>query len=234
MSFSYALALPWLLAPSALTHIGERPPPLSELSPAAPPRDEPPELPRRTFELWSGAGLSLPQCALSSGTGCASLDAGPELGLVALMRPLPHFAFGASARRASFAVTSADDSWKTSATMSFFALVGRVYAFETGRFDPYLELDLGAGALAVEVSGREAHREEARLSPAFRSALGVDVVINGWLRAGAFVGYARYFPGSVSVCSDSGCSAVAASNSGLALGLLVAGLELGVAGGDAL
>lgn len=234
MSFLHALALPWLLAPTTLTHIGERPPPLSELPAPAPPRDEPPELPRRTFELWPELGVSLPQCALSSGTGCASLGAGPELGLVALMRPFPHFAFGASARRASFAVTPPNDSWKTSATMSFFALVGRVYAFETGRFDPYLELDLGVGALALEVNGRDAHREEARLSPAFRSALGVDLVINGWLRAGAFVGYARYFPGSVSVCNDAGCSAIAASSSGLALGLLVAGLELGVAAGDAL
>lgn len=234
MAFSLALALPWLLAPPALTHIGERPLPVAELPPAVAPLDEPPELPRRTFELWPEVGLSLPQCALTSGTGCAALNAGPELAITALMRPLPHFAFGASARRATFSVTPDEDSWQTSATMSLFALVARVYAFEGGRFDPYLELDLGAGALALDVSGRGAHSERSPFSPAFRSALGVDVVLNGWLRAGAFVSYARYFPGSVSFCSDSGCSAVAASSSGLTLGSLALGVEFGLAGGDTL
>lgn len=233
MAFSLALALPWLLAPAALPHIGDAPLPVAELPPAAAPLDEPPELPRRTFELWPEVGLSLPQCASNSGTGCAALNAGPELAITALMRPLPHFAFGASARRASFSVTP-DDSWRTSATMSLFALVARVYAFEGGRFDPYLELDLGAGALAVDVSGQGAHTEKSPFSPALRSALGVDVVLNGWLRAGAFVSYARYFPGSVSYCSDGGCSAVAASSSGLTLGSLSLGVEIGLVGGETL
>ena len=233
MAFSLALALPWLLAPAALTHIGDAPLPVAELPPAAAPLDEPPELPRRTFELWPEVGLSLPQCALNNGTGCAALNAGPELAITALMRPLPHFAFGASARRASFSVTP-DDSWRTSATMSLFALVARVYAFEGGRFDPYLELDLGAGALAVDVSGQGAHTEKSPFSPALRSALGVDVVLNGWLRAGAFVSYARYFPGSVSFCDDGGCGAVAASSSGLTLGSLSIGVEFGLVGGETL
>ncbi|HET9932269.1 MAG TPA: hypothetical protein VFQ35_16310 [Polyangiaceae bacterium] len=234
MSLSLVLALPLALAPATLGHIGERPPALAELPAPAAPVDEPPELPRRTFELWPAAGLSLPQCGVSSGTGCAALSAGPELGLVGLMRPLPHFAFGASARRATFSAKPAEDTWRTSATMSLFSVVGRVYAFEGGRFDPYLELDLGAGSLGVEVTGHGAHKEEALFSPAVRSVLGVDVVLSGWLRAGAFLAYARYFPGTVSFCSDLGCGAVAASNSGLTLGSLSLGVEVGLVGGETL
>jgi hypothetical protein len=227
------MVLPFALeAPSAV--IADRPSPLNYLAPAPAPLDDTPELPRRMYQLGPEVGVALPQCAASSGNGCAALHAGPELALFALVRPAPHFAFGASARRASFSVSPDGAGWQTSATASLFALSARVYALESGRFDPYLELDFGAGTLALEVRGENARREDVALSPALRSALGVDVLLNTWLRCGAFISYSRYFSGSVSACSPLGCSALRVEDSTITVGSIALGLTLGVAAGEML
>lgn len=227
------MVLPFALEPPSAV-IADRPSPLNYLAPAPSPLDDSPELPRRMYQLGPEVGVALPQCATGSGNGCAALHAGPELALLALVRPTPHFAFGASARRASFSVSPDGAGWQTSATASLFALSARVYAFESGRFDPYLELDFGAGSLAVEVRGENARREDVALSPALRSALGVDVLLNGWLRCGAFVAYSRYFSGSVSACSPLGCSALRVEDSTISVGSIALGLTLGVAAGETL
>ena len=154
--------------------------------------------------------------------------------LVGFVRSAPHFAFGACARRANFSVSPAGGNFSTAATSTLFALGARVYAFESGRFDPYLELDLGAGSVSLAVRGESARRDDVALSPAVRSALGLNVLFTTWLRGGVFLSYARYFPGSVSECSALGCSALRARDSGVSVGNTALGVALAISAGEML
>ena len=227
--FALPLAHPLPLA------LSERPAAISYLPAPPAPLDEPDTLARRSFELWAGLGLGLPHCAVSSGDGCAALRPGAEFSLLGLMRPAPWFAFGLSARYATFSVTPTGDDWQSAASASFVGAAARVYAFESGRFDPYLELNLGAGALSLDVhAGNAGRREHVTLAPALRSALGFDLLLNSWLRCGAYLSYSRYLPGSVSRCGALGCTAVAAGDSTLTLGSTALGVSLGWTAGELL
>ena len=229
----FALPLLGELALSA-PPIGQRPAAISYLPQEPAPLDEPPELARRLFELGSELALGIPHCAESRGNGCAALRAGPEFSLTGLLRPIPHFAFGASARVGRFSESSEGDAWQSSGQSTFFGLAARVYAFESGRFDPYLELDLGAGAVSLDVLAASGRRERAALLPALRSALGLDWALTSWLRCGAFLGYSQYLSGSASRCGAGGCSAISASQSSLIRGTTSLGLSLGIRAGEML
>jgi hypothetical protein len=115
-----------------------------------------------------------------------------------------------------------------------FGLSGRVYAFETGRFDPYFELELGAGAVSLEVLATSGRRERAALLPAVRSALGFDWALTSWFRCGAFLGYSQYLSGSVARCGPSGCTAISAGESSLVRGSTSFGVALGFTAGQML
>jgi hypothetical protein len=207
--------------------------PLLDRAPA--PLDDPPERGRRWFELGPELGVGVPHCKRDGGAGCASLAAGPELGLVALMRPIPYLAFGVEGRRVAFDIGSADGNGATHASALFAGLVGRLYFLETDRLDPYLDLALGAGSLALSADDHgSAVHETVNFSLAARSAIGLDLLPNSWLRFGAFFSVLRYFPSSVVHCEAAACGSIAPSAGLLAVGATTLGIRVSAALGELL
>jgi hypothetical protein len=199
------------------------------------PLSEAPDHARRSFEFDSELGIGLPHCPSSGGAGCPSLTAGTELALTLLLRPAPFFAFGANARRFAFGLGGRSGSDEVHGSALFVGVAGRAYFLDSGFVDPYLELDLGGGALSLDVSGSSAHAEE-RVPFAFgaRSAAGVDFMLSSWLRLGSFLAVTRFLPTSVSHCDALGCAARSAGSSWLAVGATSLGVRLSFAGGELL
>ncbi len=205
-----------------------------ELGPAPAPLDDPPSHARRLFEFVPEFSVGVPECAAREGPGCATLSAGTELGLLVLARPNPFVGVGAAARFANFAIGQTTGFDRARASASFFGVVGRVYAFESGILDPFLELDLGVSSLDVELADAIHRGEVARLAPAMRSALGIDFALNSWLRLGTFVAFSRAKPSSASRCTLAGCEVVPADSTSLALGALSLGAGVTAALGELL
>jgi hypothetical protein len=203
---------------------------VSERPPA--PLAEPPERARRPFELSSEVALALPECVRHGGVGCAELAFGNELSLVALVRQIPAFAFGAEVRRFAFDHPTSAGASTTRAGALFAGLALRVYFLERGSFDPFLGLAFGAGSLDVEAAN--GLRETATLVPALRSAAGCDITLSSWLRVGGFLAYTRYFPSSVSHCDGRACVAIPANQAALAVGGTSLGLRLTLMTGERL
>ncbi|MGC4090368.1 MAG: hypothetical protein QM756_21315 [Polyangiaceae bacterium] len=229
----WLLTLPLALSRAPLDHIGERPAPITQLAEAPAPVDEPLEMPRRQFELGGSLGPILPTCPVDSGDACSGVSVGQEWALYGFWRVTPHFGFGPSVRMAHHSATASDHDWQGIRRSSLFALSGRVYPLGTTRFDPYLQLDMGAGALSLDVLGVNGRSEDMSLGLAARSALGLDVAVTSWFHAGGFVAYWRYLPSSVTRCVNE-CSNIAAGDSSLALGSVSLGLELGFTFGEML
>jgi hypothetical protein len=211
-------------------HFAEPGPWLAERPPL--PLAEPPERARRLFELNPELALTLPECTRRGGPGCAELAFGSELSLSILIRQIPAFAFGAEARRFSFDHAASEGPSKARASALFAGFAARVYFMDRGSFDPFLQLTLGGGSLGLEAGN--ALSESATLVPALRSAAGCDITLWSWMRIGAFLGYTRYFPASVSHCNGQACIAVPASQAALAVGGISLGLRLTIAAGERL
>lgn len=211
------------------------PPPAAVLERAPAPSNEAPESARRSFEFGPELAIGVPHCPNDDGGGCPALTAGSEVGLTLLARPTPYFAFGASARRFAFGLGGVAGESEVHASALFLGLAGRAYFLESGLFDPYLELALGGGALSLDVLG-DGTRIEEQVPFAFaaRSAAGVDFLLNGWLRVGAFLSLTRFAPASVSHCEARGCSARSAGSSWIAVGATSLGVRLSFAAGELL
>jgi len=151
-----------------------------------------------------------------------------------LFRPNPYFAFGASARRFAFGLGGSAGGSEARGGALFWGLTGRAYFLEAGLVDPYLELALGGGSLGLEVSGSVRAEEQVPFAFAARSAAGVDLLLNGWLRVGSFLSLTRFVPSSVAHCEGLGCSARSADSSWLAVGATSLGVRLGLASGELL
>lgn len=194
--------------PYAAWRSARHPLPPGELRDRAPaPAPEEPEQARRLFELTPDVGVALPSCG-GRGAACAALSAGAEVGLTALYRAMPYFAFGVVARLDAFSFgQGAADA--PAAQMTFFGVVGRLYAFKAGLLDPYLELAIGGGSIeTTTASAGNRSRTVAEFTPAGRIGAGVDFAINPWLRLGPSASLSEYAPGSVSQCAARRCTAV--------------------------
>lgn len=110
------------------------------------PLPEEPEFTRRSVELVLDLGLGLPHCAAGddSDARCSGVGGGLSLGLTALWRVTPMFAWGGTLEVAGFR-NEPDDPELTDARAGavFLGLTGRVYFNEEGRFEPFIELGLG-------------------------------------------------------------------------------------------
>ncbi len=207
--------------------------PLLEAPPQ--PLSAPPERARRWFELGPELGVAIPHCESAAGSSCAALGAGPEVGVSALLRPTPTFAFGVEARRLAFELDDGEHGGSTRASALFAGLVGRLYLLQSEMLDPYLDLTLGAGSLSLASSERGVSaRENANLSFAMRSSAGLDLLPNDWLRVGAYFSILRYFPGSVLHCDGALCGAVPARAAWSPLGATTLGVRVSVAAGELL
>ncbi len=141
---------------------------------AAPP---PPELPaaeysRRPFEFTAELALGLPSCADGSTDNrrCAGISAGLGGGGTLLWRPTAYFAFGGTldVQRFAFDPGPGSELAPSRASGYFAGVLGRVYVFERGLVEPYLELGLGSGGVATRASEAGVAYDEA--PPASRCA----------------------------------------------------------------
>ena len=228
------LAILCAFSPVARCETGHVPPPRPEVDDGPPPLARAPEHARRPIEVIPELSLSLPTCQSGAGAErCAALEPALGAGLAALYRPNPYFAFGGGFSY-SESPSSAQAEGAVHGEMLGVAAHGRVYLYEQGVFDPYLELELGYGSLRstlVTVGG--ARYEDAAFGPLARVGGGLDFVVMPSLELGGAVGFTYVLLDRGERCSAGRCVRGSAP-SGAMLGALVFGLRATVLFGDRL
>jgi hypothetical protein len=200
------------------------PSPRLEIDAGPPPLPRAPEHARRPVELASELALSLPTCQSGADAErCAALAPALGAGLLALYRQNPYFAFGAafSFSRSSSAQAGGLLDGETLA----IGAVGRVYLYEEGAFDPYLELELGYGSLRTTlVSAGGARYEDSAFGPSARVGGGLDFVVLPSLELGAAVGFSHLLLERGRACQGERCTAGSAPSAAM-VGALTLGLR---------
>jgi hypothetical protein len=206
--------------PCARADASRVPPPRAEIDAGPPPLPRTPELARRPFAVASELAWSLPTCRDGShGAHCNVLAPAFGGGVALLHRPLPYFAFGGA-----FAVARATGGGAEGELLAGGAL-GRVYFYESGAFDPHLELELGYGSLRTTLpSAAREPREERSFGAMARAGGGLDFVVLPALELGASLGYRQLVFERLATCASGACRAGAAP-SGALTGALVVGLR---------
>lgn len=211
-------------APALCAEVGRIPPPRPELDAEPAPFTRAKEHARRPLELVSELGAALPGCQDGPASErCRALTPALATGFSILYRIEPYFAFGASgsyARATGMSVEGPLDG----ETFAFGA-AGRVYLYESGAFDPYLELELGYGSLRTTLSAANAPREQdSAFGPTARIGGGVDFVVLPALDLGAAIGFSHLLLERGEHCRAGTCTAGVAPSAAM-VGALVFGLR---------
>jgi hypothetical protein len=180
-------------------------PPAIVLRAAPPPELAPLEYARRPFELVPEFALGFPSCSDGSAndTRCQGLGAGVGLGLSALWRVTPYFAFGGtlSASRFAFSPKGSSELRDSSASGVFYGLLGRVYFADHGPIEPYFELALGGGADSTSAREADAMKySETALGGAVRVGGAVEFYLGRHLRLGPALSWTRLRVSRVERC----------------------------------
>lgn len=205
-------------------------------TPASPLAEKPraleraPDFSRRVLELGADVGAALPSCGgrVDQGAPCGALAPGLFLGLSALWRPGPYFAFGGAFHLADFG-GKADTAPERASGRLYEASVGaRVYMLESGRIEPYLELWLGAGAQrTAALPLGQPHFEQRSFGVGGRIGGGVDFYLGEQVRLGPSLSALRSFATSNQLCSSGArCTALDVDRHGQLLGAYVLALRL--------
>lgn len=181
----------------------------SAVTPA--PLAEEPEFARRSVELVVDLGLGLAHCAEGDGSDarCSGVGGGLSLGLTALWRVTPMFAWGGTFEVAGFRNEPEDPQYTNArAGAVFIGLAGRVYFADEGAFEPFVELGLGGGALGTRqdeptTNGRAGY-EETGAGPALRAGIGFDFHLTRTLRLGPALSLTRVFVDKIRRCKATG------------------------------
>ena len=185
------------------------PPPRIVLRAAPAPELPAPEYARRPFEVAPELVLGFPSCADGStyNQRCDGISAGPGLGLAALWRPSAYFAFGGAWAASGFTFHPATASGLNDATASghFYGVLGRVYFFERGWLEPYLELGLGTGGLSTRASEAGVRFEESSSGPAVRAGGAIELYLGRHVRVGPAFTFTRFNVTRVERCGGSRC-----------------------------
>jgi len=207
-----ALALTLVCAGvSKLARAEHAPPPPIVLD--APP---PPELPaaeyaRRPYELTAELLVGLPNCAIGSSYNqrCDSVAAGPGFGAAALFRPSPYFAFGGTLSALGFGFRPASGSGlaQGSANGYFWGLLARVYFFDHGLVEPYLELGMGSAGLSTSAQETEADAryQENSAGLAFRVGGALEFYLGRHVRLGPAYDWTRFNVQHLRRCGQARC-----------------------------
>lgn len=214
------------------------PPPAIVLRRPPPPELAPLEYARHPLEIASEVMLGFPSCSDSAATRCDGLGAGPGLGLSALWRVSPHFAFGGTVSALSFRFDPSRRAELERARESglFYGLLGRVYFADHGAVEPYLELGLGGG------SGQSRAREadaatysETAGGAALRVGGAVELYLGRHVRFGPALDWTRWRTDRVLRCDESGaCVDLDSSKTGHTLGFTTLSARLTIAIGPEL
>jgi len=177
---------------------------------AAPPPELPPqEYARRPFELTAELLLGLPNCAVGSSYNqrCDGILAGPGFGGTALWRPSPYFALGGTVSTLNFGFRPAQGAQLSqgSANGYFWGLLTRLYFFDHGMFDPYLELGVGSAGVATRAHETDAEYRENSAGLAFRMGGGLEFLLSRHVRLGPAFDWTRFDVRRMRRCGQVGC-----------------------------
>jgi hypothetical protein len=216
------LVLAW--PPSARAEVGYVPPPRPELDPGPPPLPRAPEHARKPFELVTEVGAFFPTCQAGPGAErCRALAPAYGAGLTALHRAYPYFAFGGAVSYAR--AQSRASAGSLEGALIAAGAVGRVYLYEEGAFDPYLELELGYGSLRTTLVDHDgARREDRAFGPMARVAGGLDFIVLPALELGGALGFTHLLLERGEQCAAGSCVSGGAP-SGAMVGALAFGLR---------
>lgn len=192
------------------------PPPIILSRPPAPELPAP-EYARRPFELTSELLLGFPSCTEGSSDNqrCDGLSAGPGLGVSALWRPSPYFAFGGTFSASGFVWRPEPSSGlaEASAGGQFFGLLGRVYFYDHGRVEPYLELGLGSGSLGTSAREAGAQYRERASGVALYTGGGLEFYLSRHVRLGPAFDWTRFRVQRLERCGEARCIDLNETNS---------------------
>jgi hypothetical protein len=207
------------------------PPPIVLEAPPAPELPAP-EFARRPFELSAELLLSLPSCALGSSYNqrCDGIVAGPGFAATALWRPSPYFALGGTldARRFGFRPTEGSGLAQASAEGYFWGLLGRVYFFDHGQLEPYLELGLGRGGVATRAQESAAEYQENSAGLAFRVGGALELLLSRHVRLGPAFAWTRFDVQHLRRCEQARCVELDRASYGHGTGFSSVSLRLSV------
>lgn len=175
------------------------------------PLPEEPEYTRRSVEIVLDLGLGVPHCASGEDSDyrCSGVGGGLSLGLTALWRVTPMFAWGGTLEVAGFRNEPEDPDYTDArAGAVFLGITGRVYFYEEGRFEPFVELGLGGGALGTRqdeptATGPTGY-EETGAGPAMRGGIGFDFHLSRTLRLGPALSVTHVFVDKIRRCKATG------------------------------
>ncbi len=212
------------------------PPPLRDPAPGPLARDA--EYARRTVELGPELGVALPSCAgrVDRAAPCAALAPGPLVGVSALYRPNPYFAFGGGFHAAWFGAQSEMAPAQSSGRLLELAVLARVYLLESGRLEPYFELGFGVGTQLSEAAPLgEPSFEQRSIAAGGHVAGGVDFYLGESFRLGPSISALRFFSGTSDRCAQNQrCSAATLDEHGQLLAAYALGVKLSLGLGSRL
>lgn len=217
---------------------GHAPPPPIVLQAAPPPELPPAEYPRRPFELSGELLIGLPNCTLGSSQNerCDGVAPGPGLGAMALYRPSPYFAFGGTVSALKFGFRPAGGSGLSSggADGHFWGLLTRLYFFDHGLFEPYLELGLGSAGIATRAQEADAEYDESSAGLAFRAGGGLEFHVSRRVRLGAAYDWTQFYPQQLRRCGRGRCVDLDGAYYGHGTGFSTASLRVSILVGPGL
>ncbi|HKO48639.1 MAG TPA: hypothetical protein VJV79_12995 [Polyangiaceae bacterium] len=211
---------------------GHAPPPPIALE-APPPAELPPaEYARRPFELAAELLLGLPDCAVGSSYNQRSdgIAAGPGFGATALWRPSPYFAIGGTVNALSFGFRPSNASRLSdgSADGHFWGLLTRLYFFDQGRVEPYLELGVGRAAVATRAQEAEVEYRETSAGLAFRVGGAIELSLGRHVRVGPAFDWTRFNVQQMRRCGQASCVDLDRASHGHGIGFSTLSLRLSV------
>jgi hypothetical protein len=232
----WAFALVLSFAPRALAQHAP-PPPIVLAAPPAPELPSP-EYSRRPVELSAELALGLPSCSVGNTDNrrCDGIAAGLGAGGTLLWRPTPYFAFGGTINTLRFGFQPAAGSAlrEGGASGHFVGVLGRVYFFERGLLEPYLDLGIGTGGVSTRASEPGAAYDEATSGVAFRTGGGIEFYLTRHIRLGPAFTWTTFRAGRVQRCGGGRCVELDENNYGHGTGFTSFAIRLSVALGPGL
>lgn len=183
------------------------------------------ELPRRPLELTAALTALLPSCGSGSidDRGCLTVRAGGAVDMALVYRVSPFFGVGLEGIVSGFAGSTGNAT-------RFGGVVGRLYFADSGTWDPYLALTLGAGKLTLP-GADDALGSTSGLGG--RVAGGVDYLLGSRVRVGPSASFAHFIAWSEQRCARSVCRDERLAH-GRLLGFATLGVRLTGSFGDSL
>jgi hypothetical protein len=155
--------------------------------------------------------VGLPNCATGSSYNerCDSVSAGPGFGATALWRPSAYFALGGTISALSFGFRPAAGSALSqgSADGHFWGLLSRLYFWDHGLVEPYLELGMGSAGVATSALEAElaAEYRENSAGLAFRVGGALELYLSRHVRLGPAYDWTFFDVQHVRRCGQARC-----------------------------